>query len=567
MDKLLAGIDFGSDSVRVLLCDPQNGEEVSTGVSLYERWEKKLYCRPETSQYRQHARDYTEGLCNAFRKALSAAYPGAGNDIAGIAVDTTGSTPCPVDITGTPLCLRDEWKDEPDAMFHLWKDHTAVEEARQINRAFSEGHTDFTKHQGVYSSEWFWAKILHTVRSNRAIREAAYTWLEHSDWMAGLLLGLESADAYPRGSCSAGHKALWHSEFGGLPDREILNTLDPYLAMVSDRYTENPIPAGTCLGTVSSPWAERLGISPDAKIGMGSFDAHAGAVGAGIERNTMVKVIGTSTVDLVIEKPEALHGKDLREVCGRAEDSIIPGYIGMEMGQPAFGDAYAWVKKLGLWPLHNIRFPPEIVSEETLDKMKSFLGRETMRALECSAGNLTMNREIALDWFNGRRYPALNESVKSVFSDISLSSDLPAVFCAVAKGTVFGSRRIFESLLSHGIEINRIIAVGGIAEKSPFVMQMLADVLKVPLYVCRDAQVCAKGAAIYAGVAAGCYRCIPEAQKSCCRLDDKPYTPHAEKEAFYDRQYQIYLESGRFGEWLASGWGGRQGPAPGSPAR
>ena len=550
MEKLLAGIDFGSDSVRVLLCDSQNGREISHGVSCYRRWKEKLFCRPDKSQYRQHALDYTESLCEAFGEALSAAYPDAGHDIAGLAVDTTGSTPCPVDASGTPLCLKDSLKDDPDAMFHLWKDHTAVKEAEEINRLFSSGKTDYTRYQGVYSSEWFWAKILHTVRKNPEIRETAYTWLEHSDWIAGLLLGFDGADRYPRGACPSGHKALWHSEFGGLPDRALLETLDPCLAVVFDRYTENTSPAGTCLGTISSYWAEKLGINGDAKIGMGSFDAHAGGVGAGIERNTMVKVIGTSTVDLVIEKPEVLRGKDLREICGQAEDSIVPGYIGMEMGQPAFGDSYNWVKKLALWPVQMMRFPSDVVSEETLSKMEAHLEKETIRSLEKSAEKMIMNEEMALDWFNGRRYPSLNEYVKSVFTGISLSTDLPAVFCAVVKGTVFGSRRIFESLIENGIEIKKIIAVGGIAEKSPFVMQMLADVLKVPLYICRDSQVCAKGAAIYGGVAAGLFETIPEAQKKFCRIDETPYLPNKDKEAFYDRQYRTYLEAGLLSDKL-----------------
>lgn len=550
MDNLLVGIDFGSDSVRVLLCNSVTGIEVSTGVSYYKRWAKKQYCMPDKSQYRQHALDYIESLCDAFSKATSFAPSGAGEAIVGIAVDTTGSTLCPVDASGAALCLSEDMKYESDAMFHLWKDHTAVKEAMELNVALSRGQTDYTKYQGVYSSEWFWAKILHTVRNNDAIRNLAYTWLEHSDWIAGLLLGLESADEYPRCACGAGHKALWHSEFGGLPDRDILNDIDPYLTTVYDRYACNTTPAGEYLGNISPYWAKKLGINSNVKIGMGSFDAHAGGVGAGIERNTMVKVVGTSTVDLVIEKPEIIREKNLREVCGQAEDSIIPGYTGLEMGQPSFGDSYLWVKKLGLWPIQMMQFPSDVVSEDVLKKMRAYLEDETIHTLEKFAQEMIMNDEIALDWFNGRRYPSLNEYVKSVFTDISLSTDLPSIFCAVVKGTVFGSRRIFESLVSNGIEINKIIVVGGIAEKSSFVMQMLADVLKLPLYICRESQVCAKGAAIYAGVAAGLYGSIPEAQKMLCRTDNNPYLPNKKMEAFYDHQYKVYLEVCGFGENL-----------------
>ena len=236
---------------------------------------------------------------------------------------------------------------------------------------------------------------------------------------------------------------------------------------------------------------------------MGSFDAHAGGVGAGIERKTMVKVIGTSTVDLVIERPEKLKGKDLREICGQAEDSIVPGFMGLEMGQPSFGDSYSWLRDLCLWPIEETVFPSDMISKEKLEELKAYLEDDIIRNMESRAQAHISDTEIALDWFNGRRYPSLNENVKSVIAGLSLASELPALFCAIVKGTVFGSRRIFKSLIENGIEIDRIIAVGGIAEKSAFVMQMLADAINLPIYICRDKQVCAKGSVIYAAVAAG----------------------------------------------------------------
>ena len=547
---ILAGVDFGTDSVRVLLCDSGSGEEISSSAVSYPRWNSKLYCDPERSRYRQHALDYMESFTDAFRKALAGAYPGAGKDLSAIAVDTTGSTPCPVDKSGVPLCLREEFNENPHAMFHLWKDHTSVREAAEINRVFRSGKTDFTRYQGVYSSEWFWAKILHTIRCSPEIREAAYTWMEHCDWMAGHLLGLSSAEDFSRGSCPAGHKALWHSCFGGLPDKEILESLDPYLALVSDRYAETTTPAGTALGTICSSWSETLGINPEATIAMGSFDAHAGAVGAGIAAQTMIKVMGTSSVDLVIEEPGVLEGRDLREICGQAEDSIVPGFVGMEMGQPAFGDAYSWVRELALWPLRHQQIPAEILSEKDVKALTAYMEKEAIRLMEESAEKYLPSRELALDWFNGRRYPSLNESVRSVFTNISLGTELSALYCAVVKGTVFGSRRIFESLVSQGVKIERIIAVGGIAEKSPFVMQMMADVLKRPLYLCRDSQVCARGAVIYACVGSGRFRNIPEAQNLLCRQDDNPYFPNAMRGDMYDRQYRDYLKAGDLGESL-----------------
>jgi L-ribulokinase len=549
--QILVGIDFGTDSVRTLFCDAQSGITISCGVSEYPRWKSKLYCKSGNNQYRQHALDYVEGLTNSFCKALGEAYPEAGNDIIGIAVDTTGSTPCPVDKNGTPLCLLSEFEENPNAMFHLWKDHTAVEEAKEINTIFRSGKIDYTKYQGVYSSEWFWAKILHTVRNAPEIREHAYSWIEHSDWVVGLLAGSTSADKFFRGSCSSGHKALWNSEFGGLPSRDVLISLDPYLGLIYDSYPMRTIPAGTCIGSISPYWANKLHINAEAKIGMGSFDAHAGGVGAGIEKKTMVKVVGTSTVDLVIEDSEVLLGKDLREVCGQAEDSIVPGFMGLEMGQPSFGDSYLWVRDLSLWSLKEINFPSEILTEKNRKILQSFLEKNIIKDLEAKAEKHIYDTEIAVDWFNGRRYPSLNEDVKSVFAHVSLGTDLPALFCAVVKGTIFGSRRIFESLINNGIVIEKVIAVGGIAEKSSFVMQMLADVMKIPIYICRDKQVCAKGSVIYAGVAAGLFTSIPEAQGKYCQFDDTPYLPDETRSAFYDRQYLEYLEMGELGESLS----------------
>ncbi|HCS73427.1 MAG TPA: ribulokinase, partial [Clostridiales bacterium] len=247
--KLVVGVDYGSDSVRVLLTNAMTGEAISNGVCAYPRWADKRYCEPAIVQYRQHAQDYIEGVEVAMQAALFHAGEEAGQNIIGMAIDTTGSTPCPVNREGTPLCLLEEFKDNPNAMFHLWKDHTAVREAKEINDVFSSAEIDYTKYQGIYSSEWFWAKILHTIREDDDIRKAAWTWTEHCDWIAGLLVGNANPDTIAHCSCAAGHKALWHSEFEGLPSKECLGKLDSYLCDVAERYKMSPVPAGTCIGT------------------------------------------------------------------------------------------------------------------------------------------------------------------------------------------------------------------------------------------------------------------------------------------------------------------------------
>ena len=539
--KIVAGIDYGSDSVRVLLTEAETGETVSDGVCPYPRWAQKKYCCPEAVQYRQHALDYIEGLEKAMEIALSKAGEGAGERIIGIAIDTTGSTPCPVDRKGTPLCLLEEYKDNPNAMFHLWKDHTAVEEAKEINDVFSKGEMDYTKYQGIYSSEWFWAKILHTTRSDERIRKAAWTWSEHCDWLAGLLVGNTDPETMARCSCAAGHKALWHSEFGGLPSRQCLGKLDSYLVDVAERFGNGPVPAGTCIGTISKEWAKRLGVNTKAKVGAGSFDAHAGGVGAGVGPHTLVQVVGTSSVEMLVDSPEVLKGKDLKEYCGQAEDSIVPGYVGLEMSQPAFGDVYAWFKELLLWPVKQMEIPEAILPEKDKKRLVEYLSAELLTSLEKEAKKCVEERVAALDWFNGRRYPKLNESVKAAINGLTLGTKAPSIYCALVKATVFGCKRVYQSLVDNGLRIDRIIAVGGIAKKSAFIMQMMSDALGVPIMVCKEEQMCAKGAAIYAAVASGVFESVEEGQKKYCEQYKANYFPDESRREMYESMYEDYL--------------------------
>lgn len=547
--KLAAGVDYGSDSVRVLLVEMENGNAVSEGVCAYPRWAEKKYCDPGKVQYRQHALDYIEGLETAMKEAIAKAGPDAGSRIASIAIDTTGSTPCPVDREGNPLCLREEFAENPNAMFHLWKDHTAVEEAKEINQVFSAGAVDYTRYQGIYSSEWFWAKILHTTRTDPAIREAAWTWTEHSDWIAGMLAGNVNPDTIAHCSCAAGHKALWHSAFGGLPSEECLGQLDSYLVDVARRYKKSPVPAGTCIGTITPEWAERLGINPGAKIGAGSFDAHAGGVAAGVAPHTLVAVVGTSTVEMLVENPEVLEGKDLREYCGQAEDSIVPGYVGLEMSQPAFGDVYAWFKELLLWPVKQTDIPEDVLDAETKKSLLKYLDCVLLPKLEKEAYQYIGEDLTALDWFNGRRYPKLNESVRAAIDGLTLGTKAPAVYCALVKGTVFGCKRVYQSLIDNGIRIDRMIAVGGIAKKSPFIMQMMADAIGVPIMVCKEEQMCAKGAAVYAAVAGGQFGSVEEGQKTYCEEYRANYYPDETKRKMYEDMYQAYLRLGNTVEY------------------
>lgn len=548
--QYVIGIDFGSDSVRAILVDTNSAQTLQTAVAEYPRWKEKKYCDDKISQYRQHPMDYLECMEQILEQILKKE-PDKISKISGIAVDTTGSTVCPVNEKGIPLSLLQGFEEDPDAMFYLWKDHTAVKEAAEINKKLSEGKVDYTKYQGEYSAEWFWAKILHGIRKNEGVKKAAYSWVEHVDWITGVLTGNLKPETIAHCSCAAGHKALWNSEFGGLPDKKTLESIDPYFGKLYDRYSQKPHYAGEKIGTLCSKWAGKFGLSEEVAVGMGSFDAHAGAVGVGIREKTMVKVVGTSTVDMLITKKENVFGKDSKAFCGLAEDSIVPGFLGAEAGQSAFGDTYAWLKKILMWPLQEMKIPEHILSQEKINQLRSFVEEGLLKSLENEIQDMEEDRLIALDWFNGRRYPHLNEKITSSISGMTLGTTTPEIYQALVEATVFGSRRIYDSLKKLGMEIERVICVGGIAQKSSYIMQMMANVLNIPIMVSKENQSCARGAAIYAAVAAGIYGSILEAQESLCEKYKPNYYPDEVAHLQMEAKYQMYC---RLGEQTEQGF-------------
>ena len=338
--KLLIGVDFGSDSVRGILVDTANGNELASAVYAYQQWKEGRYSDPAKSQFRQHPADYLTGIETVI-KAILAGQNAA--DVVGIGVDTTGSTPCAVDQAGTPLALTPAFAADPDAMFILWKDHTAIKEAAEITRAAKQAREDYTRFEGgVYSSEWFWSKVLHILRTNDQVRAAAFSWVEHCDWVTAELAGDTNPLTLKRSRCAAGHKAMWHPSWGGLPPEEFLTGIDPLLKGLRARLYTDTFTADVPVGTLSQKWADKLGLSTKVVISGGAFDCHAGAVGAGIEPGQMVKVVGTSTCDIIVA-PEVGHC--VKGICGQVDGSVLPGYTGLEAGQSAFGDIYAWFKR------------------------------------------------------------------------------------------------------------------------------------------------------------------------------------------------------------------------------
>jgi L-ribulokinase len=548
--KYVIGIDYGTDSVRSVVVDTTDGKIVGTSVFEYPRWKQGLYCEPAINQFRQHPLDYLEGLEKSVKGALHGLTSDIISNITGISVDTTGSTPVAVDKEGVPLSLKPGFECNPDAMFVLWKDHTAVKEASEINElARSWGGEDFTRYEGgIYSSEWFWAKILHVLRQSPEVRKSAWSWVEHCDWIPALLTGNTNPPELRRSRCAAGHKAMWHSDFKGLPDQKFLSNLDPLLTNLRERLYTETYTCDTEAGNLSSEWAERLGLSTAIKVGTGSFDAHQGALGGEIKPYHLIKVMGTSTCDMLIAPMSEVGDKLVAGICGQVDGSIVPGMLGLEAGQSAFGDIYAWFSRLLMWPVTEIISGMNWLDAKTKERIKEESAEKIISELSRQAESLPVEETaiIALDWMNGRRTPDANQELKGAITGLSLGSDAPRIFKALVEATAFGSKMINERFVSEGVRIDAVIAIGGVAKKNPFVMQIVADVLNVPIRVASSDQTCALGAAMAASVVAGVHKDIATAQKAMGGGFEKEYQPDPGRAKKYEILFKKYKELGNF---------------------
>lgn len=550
--KYTIGLDYGSDSVRSLIVDVETGEEVASVVYNYPSWQKGMYCDAPKNQFRQHPKDYLQGLEYTIVEALKQAPDGVAENVVGISVDTTGSTPIAVDEKGTPLSLTPGFEENPNAMFVLWKDHTGVKEANEINELSKKWEVDFTKFEGgIYSSEWFWAKLLHVIREDAGVYRAAYSWVEHCDWIPAILTGNTNPKTLKRSRCAAGHKAMWHEAFGGLPSEEFLVALDPLLSGLRDRLFKETFTCDISAGNLTAEWAEKLGLSTDVVIGVGAFDAHLGAVGAEIEPYYVSKVMGTSTCDMLIAPMEEVGDKLIKGICGQVDGSIVPGMMGLEAGQSAFGDIYAWFKSILEWPLINILTETKLIDEETKQKLIEETSDKIIAKLSEAASKIPIAESgiVALDWMNGRRTPDANQSLKGAIAGLNLGSDAPRIFRALVEATAFGSKAINDRFIAEGVRIDGVIALGGVAKKSPLVMQIVADVLNMPIKVARSEQACALGSAMAAAVVAGVYSNTAEAQKKMGGGIETEYHPIPENVEKYKLLYEQYKKFGKFVEF------------------
>ena len=543
-NKYVIGVDYGTDSVRSVLLHAADGKEVASAVFYYPRWKAGKFCNAVNNQFRQHPLDYVEGLEATIKSCLQKAGADIANNVKGISVDTTGSTPVAVDAKGTPLSLLPGFENNPNAMFVLWKDHTATKEADEINKhaaSFPVNYLQFVG--GIYSSEWFWAKLLHVLREDEAVRNNIHSFVEHCDWIPFLLTGGNDVTKLKRGVCSAGHKALWAAEFGGLPPNDFFTSLDNVLDGFTGKLFTGTYTAAQQAGTISKEWATKLGLPGDVLIGVGAFDCHMGAVGGQIEPYYLSKVMGTSTCDIMVAPLEEVKGTLVKGICGQVDGSVIPGMLGMEAGQSAFGDAYAWFKNLIAWPVNNF-IDDEKLKEDINDKIIAAL------ATEAAALGLNDNDELALDWMNGRRTPDANQLLKGVIANINLGSDAPRIFKSLVEATCFGSKAIVDRFIAEGVPVKGIIALGGVAKKSNYVMQVMANVLNMPIRIHSSEQTCAAGAAMFAATAAGLYNKVEDAMTAMGQGFEKTYEPQKDRVDYYARRYKMYLELGAANEQI-----------------
>ncbi|MFP4354978.1 MAG: ribulokinase [Phycisphaerae bacterium] len=530
MSSYAIGLDYGTNSVRAILVRCADGAEVAAAVMEYPHGQAGIILSPEDPNLaRQHPADYVLGAETTIKQVLAEAAASVDGfdaaEVVGIGVDTTGSTPLPVDQAGRPLAFEDRFAKNPNAMAWLWKDHTSIAEAEEITALAAEIRPDYLlKCGGTYSSEWFFAKLLHCIRVDAEVFDAAASWVEIADWIPAFLTGAQKPAHLTACVCAAGHKAMYSDQWGGYPDAEFLGKLDPRLAELREVLQDKAHAIDHVAGTLTEQWALRTGLRPGIAVATGAFDAHLGAVGAGIGPGTMVKVLGTSGCDMVVapgDEPVA----DIPGLCGIVKGSILPGFWGLEAGQSAVGDLYNW------WV--NVIQPGGGLSHEQL----------TTEAQKLSPGQSGL---LALDWNHGNRTILVDQRLTGLMIGQTLSTTPGEVYRALIEATAFGALAIIERFEQYDVAIEQVVNCGGIAERNPMVMQIYADVTGRPMKISRSAQTCALGAAIAGAVAAGSeaggHDSFADAQAAMTGLKEAVYTPHAGAHETYRKLYRLWMQ-------------------------
>lgn len=525
-DTCVIGIDFGTDSVRALLLNAVTGEKLNATVCAYPRWAKGLYCNPASMKFRQHPLDYLQGMRTVLTDLLSP-YPEIAPKVRAIAIDATASTPCLIDSQCTPLALKSGYEENPDAMFVLWKDHTAFKEAKEISELCAVGSSaNYACHSGnEYSAECYWAKVLHLLRGNEALQRDAWFAIELCDWIPAVLTGCKEVQKLKLSHCVAELKLMWAKEWGGYPPLSFFAALDSSLPPIVERLHQHNYTCDTVAGFLSAEWAQTLGLSQEVAIGVGNVDSYSGAVGAGICHKTAVFNLGTSACYMAVMPYGEKTKPFIPGIFGQVGDSIVPDRMGYEAGLSAFGDVYAWAKQLLSWPLTELTVAAE---------------RLPQRA----------DAPQATDHLNGRRSPSPNGALTGSIIGLSLTTTAPELFYAFVEATAFATKSVLEHLLANGVEVDQLIGIGGISQKSPFVMQMLSDVTGMSIRVSHCQQSCALGAAMFASTIAGVYPSVVDAQCALRPPIVRTYMPNPEKDEIYALRYERYCKLTAFSESL-----------------
>jgi L-ribulokinase len=520
------GLDYGTNSVRALIVDVANGAEIASAVWDYAHGTKGVILSRDPNLARQHPADYIKGAEISIRGALASARRTvrgfAPEQIIGIGVDTTGSTPLPVDANGQPLAFNKKFGNNPAAMAWLWKDHTGVAEAAEITALAKKMRPQFlAKCGGTYSSEWFFSKIFHCLRTAPEVFAAAYSWVELADYVPAALTGTEHPSQLTAGVCAAGHKAMWNAKWGGYPDKAFLSKLHPKLGALRERLCRRVASVDQSAGGLTAGWARRTGLRAGIPVAVGAFDAHLGAVGSGIAAGALVKIIGTSTCDIAISA-NTKRLADVPGLCGIVDGSVVPGYFGLEAGQSAVGDIFNWF-------VNYIQPGGKQGTHEAL----------TAEAAKLKPGESGL---LALDWNNGNRTILVDQCLTGLLLGQTLYTTPAEIYRALVEATAFGALTIINRFEEYGVKISQVINCGGIAEKNPVVMQIYADVTGRPMKISRSAQTCALGAAVAAAVVAGAHKSFGAAQKAMTGLKPRVFKPDAKAHAVYRELYALYKE-------------------------
>jgi L-ribulokinase len=430
----------------------------------------------------------------------------------------------PVDRSGQALAFDKKFSKNPAAMAWLWKDHTGIAEAAEITALAAKMRPQYlAKCGGTYSSEWFFSKILHCLRTSPEVFDAAYTWVECADWVPAMLTGSEAPAALMVGVCAAGHKAMYSDDWGGYPDAEFLGKLHIKMGELRSRLRPKANTIDRPVGRLTEDWAKRTGLPVGIPVAVGAFDAHLGGVGSGITPGTLVKIIGTSTCDMMVA-PVGEKLADIPGLCGIVNGSILPGYYGLEAGQSAVGDIFNWF-------VNYVQPMGKAGSHEAL----------SVAAAKLAPGESGL---LALDWNNGNRTILVDQRLTGLLLGQTLYTTPAEIYRALIEATAFGALTIINRFEEYGVKVEQIVNCGGIAEKNPLVMQIYADVTGRPMKVSRSAQTCALGAAIagavVAGKKAGGDDTYADAQKAMTGLKARVFKPNPKAHAVYAEIYTLY---------------------------